>query len=266
MVELDDEFDFATHVTVVDLKNPDDDRELQALVAGHRTEMLERDRPLWQAIWVNRYRDGSAVILRTHHAIADGMRMVELAMSLFDATPEGHHPAQGSFLAQNDRAFARPIAARATASRYRGQRRRAPYYGRRISGRGDAMSVGSFDNGKTVELQRGESMTIRLPENPTTGYRWAVESIDQERLEIVQDRFVQDARDVGDPDAADKLATREDPFAPGAAGAVGAGGYREFVVKGAQAGMSFVRLRLGQPWDRESSAAERFELRVSVRA
>ena len=51
--------------------------------------MLERDRPLWQAIWVNRYRGGSAVILRTHHAIADGMRMVELAMSLFDATPEG---------------------------------------------------------------------------------------------------------------------------------------------------------------------------------
>ena len=51
--------------------------------------MLERDRPLWQAIWVNRYRGGSAMILRTHHAIADGMRMVELAMSLFDATPEG---------------------------------------------------------------------------------------------------------------------------------------------------------------------------------
>ncbi len=29
------------------------------------------------------------MILRTHHAIADGMRMVELAMSLFDAAPEG---------------------------------------------------------------------------------------------------------------------------------------------------------------------------------
>ena len=87
--ELDDDFDFGVHVTVVDLKDPDDARELQALVASHRTEMLERDRPLWKAIWVNRYRGGSAVILRTHHAIADGMRMVELAMSLFDATPEG---------------------------------------------------------------------------------------------------------------------------------------------------------------------------------
>jgi diacylglycerol O-acyltransferase len=87
--EVDDNFDFGEHVTVADLKDPDDRRELQALVASHRTEMLDRKRPLWQAIWVNRYRDGSAMILRTHHAVADGMRMVELAMSLFDASAAG---------------------------------------------------------------------------------------------------------------------------------------------------------------------------------
>ncbi|OCB21524.1 hypothetical protein A5674_27540 [Mycobacterium malmoense] len=87
--EVDDDFDFGQHVTVVDLKDPDDRRELQALVAGHHTEMLDRKKPLWKAIWVNRYRDGSAMIMRTHHAVADGMRMVELAMSLFDASPEG---------------------------------------------------------------------------------------------------------------------------------------------------------------------------------
>lgn len=81
--------DFERHVTVVDLKDPDDRRELQVLVASHRTEMLDRNRPLWQGIWVNRYRDGSAIIMRTHHAVADGMRMVELAMSLFDASPTG---------------------------------------------------------------------------------------------------------------------------------------------------------------------------------
>ena len=87
--EVDDDFDFGEHVTVVDLKDPDDPRELQELVASHRTEMLDRKRPLWQGIWVNRYRDGSAVIMRTHHAVADGMRMVELAMNLFDASPAG---------------------------------------------------------------------------------------------------------------------------------------------------------------------------------
>ncbi len=98
--EVDDDFDFSAHVTLVDLKDPDDPRELQALVASHRTEMLERGRPLWQAIWVNRYRGGSATILRTHHAIADGMRMVELTMSMFDASPEGG-PVRGPGIEQH---------------------------------------------------------------------------------------------------------------------------------------------------------------------
>ncbi len=83
------DFNFDDHVRIVNLKKPSDPRSLQAVVAAHRTEMLDRDLPLWQAIWVKRYRKGSAMILRTHHAIADGMRMVQLAMSLFDAAPEG---------------------------------------------------------------------------------------------------------------------------------------------------------------------------------
>ncbi len=87
--EPDSDFDFDNHVALVSLNRPDDPRALQELVAAHRTEMLDRNRPLWQAIWVRRYRAGSAMILRSHHAIADGMRMVQLAMSLFDATPHG---------------------------------------------------------------------------------------------------------------------------------------------------------------------------------
>ncbi len=87
--ELDEDFDFDNHVALVSLNKPDDPRALQELVGAHRTEMLDRDRPLWQAIWVKRYRGGSAMILRSHHAIADGMRMVQLSMSLFDASPQG---------------------------------------------------------------------------------------------------------------------------------------------------------------------------------
>ncbi len=87
--ELDDDFDFDEHVSIADLNDPDDRRELQALVASHHTEMLDRKKPLWQSIWVNRYRRGSAMVMRTHHAVADGMRMVELAMNLFDASPDG---------------------------------------------------------------------------------------------------------------------------------------------------------------------------------
>jgi diacylglycerol O-acyltransferase len=38
---------------------------------------------------IDRFKGGSAMLIRTHHAIADGIRMVQLAMSLFDAAPEG---------------------------------------------------------------------------------------------------------------------------------------------------------------------------------
>ncbi len=87
--EPDPDFDFDNHVALVSLHEPDEPRALQELVAAHRTEMLDRKHPLWQAIWVKRYGEGSAMILRSHHAIADGMRMVQLSMSLFDATPHG---------------------------------------------------------------------------------------------------------------------------------------------------------------------------------
>ncbi len=87
--EPDPDFDFDNHVSLVSLHNPDDPRALQELVAAHRTERLNHDHPLWQAIWVRRYGNGSAMLLRSHHAIADGMRMVQLSMSLFDSSPQG---------------------------------------------------------------------------------------------------------------------------------------------------------------------------------
>jgi diacylglycerol O-acyltransferase len=87
--EPDPDFDFDNHVSLVSLHNPDDPRALQDLVAAHRTEELNPNHPLWQAIWVNRYGSGSAMVLRSHHAIADGIRMVQLAMSLFDSSPQG---------------------------------------------------------------------------------------------------------------------------------------------------------------------------------
>lgn len=87
--EPDHGFDLDNHVSLVSLHNPDDPRALQELVAAHRTDALDRDHPLWQSIWIRRYGEGSAILLRSHHAIADGMRMVQLAMSLFDSTPQG---------------------------------------------------------------------------------------------------------------------------------------------------------------------------------
>lgn len=83
------DFDLDDHVTMVTLDEPDDPASLQQLIAEHRTTMLDRSKPLWELLWVERYHQGSAVVMRTHHSIADGVRMVELAMSLFDSSADG---------------------------------------------------------------------------------------------------------------------------------------------------------------------------------
>lgn len=93
--------DLADLVEDHELPDPADPISLQRLVASARNEPLPRDRPLWSAVFVPHYLDGSAVVLRTHHALADGVRMVQVATGLFDASPVG-----GSVLPPPGRQFA----------------------------------------------------------------------------------------------------------------------------------------------------------------
>ena len=46
------------------------------------------------------------------------------------------------------------------------------------------------DNGALVEVRRGTRITIELNENPTTGYRWMISSIDEAFLVSAGDDFV----------------------------------------------------------------------------
>ena len=108
---------FDSHVTHLRLPEPGGDRELQAVVASQRTVPLDRTRPLWQMICIDDFGVGSAVLTRTHHAIADGIRMVQLGMSLFDASPDGGailHPAS-ALNARRGSTPERPLAERALA-------------------------------------------------------------------------------------------------------------------------------------------------------
>ncbi len=71
------------------LPEPGGDAELQDLIASRRTVPLDRSEPLWRAVLVDGFHGGSAVLFRGHHAIADGIRMVQLALSVFDVSPDG---------------------------------------------------------------------------------------------------------------------------------------------------------------------------------
>lgn len=42
-----------------------------------------------------------------------------------------------------------------------------------------------IDEGRTIEIQKGETLVVRLGGNPTTGYTWAVKDLDHIVLEQV---------------------------------------------------------------------------------
>ena len=73
--------DFEAHFEHVQLSEPGDDAVLQELIGSQRTVPLDRDKPLWKMFLVDGYQDGSAIFIRSHHALADGIRMVQWAMS-----------------------------------------------------------------------------------------------------------------------------------------------------------------------------------------
>ena len=87
--EEQEDADLGDRYEHVVLPAPGGDEELQALVAEQRVAPLDPAEPLWRSILVDGYRGGSAVLFRAHHAIADGIRMVQLTLSVFDTSPDG---------------------------------------------------------------------------------------------------------------------------------------------------------------------------------
>ena len=83
----DADFDIARHVVVERLQPEDGQSEreaLQAVCGELATTPLDPDRPLWQFHLVEDYEGGSAVIVRIHHCIGDGIALVSVVMSITD--------------------------------------------------------------------------------------------------------------------------------------------------------------------------------------
>lgn len=67
---------------------PADRRPWMNTVLDVTSEPLDRGRPLWQAWYLTGLADGrSALVLRLHHAVMDGMGMIALQQLLFDVAP-----------------------------------------------------------------------------------------------------------------------------------------------------------------------------------
>ncbi len=85
----DADFDLARHLHRRGLAAPGDETALQRLVGDLASTPLDRGKPLWDMYLIDGPGPGSAVIVRMHHCIADGIALAEVMLSLTDSAPGG---------------------------------------------------------------------------------------------------------------------------------------------------------------------------------
>jgi diacylglycerol O-acyltransferase len=93
----DPEFDIDEHVLRRSCPSPGGEAELDALVGRMMATELPADRPLWELSVVEGLDDGrTAVILKIHHALADGVSGAVTFAGLFDTSPDVREPSARS--------------------------------------------------------------------------------------------------------------------------------------------------------------------------
>ncbi len=93
-IEAED-FDLDEHVHHVECPEPGDERALLDLMLDICDEPLDRRRPLWACWYVTGMRDGrTALVLRGHHALMDGLGFMNLYKHVFDADEYGTPPGE----------------------------------------------------------------------------------------------------------------------------------------------------------------------------
>ena len=84
-------FDIRRHVVIEKLPAGSKRREQQALqarLAELAVQPLDRAHPLWQFHLVENYQGGSALMVRIHHCIADGIALIAVTQSMIDGGTE----------------------------------------------------------------------------------------------------------------------------------------------------------------------------------
>jgi diacylglycerol O-acyltransferase len=82
--EDDPYFDVRAHVRRVALPAPGDTAMLQSLVSDLMSNDLDHHKPLWRAYLIEGYGEGSAMFVRFHHCIADGIALIRVMLSMTD--------------------------------------------------------------------------------------------------------------------------------------------------------------------------------------
>lgn len=104
------------------------------------------------------------------------------------------------------------------------------------------LNLTQADKGKSFEVHRDDVIVIRLKENPSTGYRWAVDKAD--------DRI---------------LAFQSSEFSLPADTKIGGGGMRTFAFKAKTADTVHIQLKHWREWEGNDSIIDRFDVTVVAR-
>ena len=80
--EDDPYFDIRSHLWHIALPEPGDTATLQKLVCDLMSTALDPNKPLWRIYLIDNHEGGSALFIRLHHCIADGIAMVQVMLSL----------------------------------------------------------------------------------------------------------------------------------------------------------------------------------------
>ncbi len=109
---------------------------------------------------------------------------------------------------------------------------------------GGTKKLSDADSGKSVQLKQGEKLEITLESNPTTGYSWDVDSVDEGVLRMV-----------GKPEY--KAESKR----------IGAGGKTTFVFEAASSGKTTLKLVYHRPWEKgkKKEPVKTFEVTVEVK-
>lgn len=105
----------------------------------------------------------------------------------------------------------------------------------------EPLSVTDANSGESVALARNQQLVVRLPSNPTTGYRWALAQQSTPMLE---------------PEGA--------PIYEKGAGAAGAGGTETWRFAPTQAGEGTLRLEYRRLWEADAAPARVVSFKVTV--
>jgi inhibitor of cysteine peptidase len=97
------------------------------------------------------------------------------------------------------------------------------------------------DNGKSIKVHSGDSLVVRLDENPTTGFQWATDGHDD-----------------------DILVLQSSDYLPAAGAVIGGGGQRIFTFEAQKAGTTLLQLKRWRAWEGDKSILERFAVTIRV--